>query len=387
MSDAGTLLLVLILLYLSDCLVLVNRHAVMVRAHFRRFRIRVSNGALGNARGALMWLNPLPPFGTLFLARPWPVTISPDAVAAYSSQTLSPLGRPPQTCESIRFADIRETTTNGRDLIINGTVFAHCDSEALATRLAELIRTLQALPPESRETTLQQAWLATLDIDELAGRIAHFRQSVRVIRPLCILLWTILFVIGPALITSLGSLMPLLPLIGVALLVHIPIVILYRRAHRNLLPHHRADRFEHTLKMAPCPPMSIRAIDALSRHVTEAAHPLALSALLAARDDFQSFATALVRDLAHPIAPLPEAPLTMETDHWFRTHQLQWMVPFLARHGSTVEQALAAPPATPDALTYCPRCTSVLTLASGNCPDCSGVPLVSFTPSQGKPPA
>lgn len=380
MSDAGTLLLVLVLLYLSDCLVLVNRHAVMVQSLFRRYRIRTSRGALGNARGALMWLNPLPPFGTIFLARPWPITMSPEAIAAYSGQTISPLGRPPQSGQSIRFTDIREATANGRDLCINASIFVNCDSEHIATHLSELIQSLRPLQPDDREKALQKAWSATLDTAALAERIAQFRRSIRVIRPLCTVLWTFLFILAPVLITSIGSLLLLLPLIGIAILLHIPIVLLYRRAHKRLLPDHQTDRSEHTIKMTPCPPMSIRAVDALSRHVADTAHPLALSALLVDQAEFRTFATALIRDLSYPIHPLPDNPLTQETDRWFRTKQLQWMTPFLSDRGITMAQALAAPAGSPGALTYCPRCTSVFSLSTGNCPDCSGVTLVTLTP-------
>jgi hypothetical protein len=382
MSDAGKLLLVLILLYLSDCMVFVHRHAIMLQAFFRRYHVRSADGALGSARGALMWLNPLPPFGTVLLSRPWPLSFSPDAVAAYSAQTLSPLGRPPQTGLRFRFDDISDVAVSGRDLCINGNVFAECESEPAAARFAELIRLLCTLQAGDREAALQKAWSATLDPTGLDQRLADFRRGTRALRILCAGLWVYLFVVSPALITILGSLMLLLPLIGGVILLHVPVVLLYRRAHRRFLPGHVADRFDHTLKMAPCPPMAIRAVDAVSRHIAEPTHPVAAAALLAKRAEFEAFAAGLIRDMRHPIHPLPDDPLTRATDAWFRERQILWLTPFLSARGMTLDAILAPPPGCSDSHSYCPRCHGLFTLSAGDCPDCSGVPLSTIAPAQ-----
>ena len=64
-GEGETLLLILILLYLSECLIWVKRESVaFVSAWGGRWRLAVPPSWMGNANGGILFLNPLPPGGT-----------------------------------------------------------------------------------------------------------------------------------------------------------------------------------------------------------------------------------------------------------------------------------------------------------------------------------
>src|SRR5947199_254181 len=70
MGELESLLLVLALIYLSECLVWVRRGALAIRNwRGRNSRIVDPGALLGNQRGGFLLANPLPPLGNAF-ARP-----------------------------------------------------------------------------------------------------------------------------------------------------------------------------------------------------------------------------------------------------------------------------------------------------------------------------
>src|SRR5262245_59492096 len=108
MGELESLLLVLALIYLSECLVWVPR-GVLAFASWRGkvFGVRQSGASLGNQHGSLRLSNPFPPLGSVLLIPDYPVSLAPAAVFAYSSVCLEPTGRPWQTARHLAFKQVR----------------------------------------------------------------------------------------------------------------------------------------------------------------------------------------------------------------------------------------------------------------------------------------
>ena len=80
MTHEETFLLVLILIYTSECFILVRRGALGVRSWWGgNSSISGPSSYFGNESAGLIVLNPLP-FGEVFLCNQIPFSISPDGV-------------------------------------------------------------------------------------------------------------------------------------------------------------------------------------------------------------------------------------------------------------------------------------------------------------------
>src|ERR1044072_9053082 len=124
MGELESLLLVLWLIYLSECLVWVRRGALAFRSWWGEdFRIRHPGALLGNQRGAFLLANPLPPLGAFFVTHGFGFSLSPEGVFAFSSVCLSPAGRPAQTAKYLHFDVLRNLEMDGRKVIVNGEIF------------------------------------------------------------------------------------------------------------------------------------------------------------------------------------------------------------------------------------------------------------------------
>jgi hypothetical protein len=382
MSDGASLLLILVLLYLSDCVCFVNRHAVAFVRPFRTWRIRLAGLRFSANSGSLVGLNPLPPLGTVFRVRLWPLSLSNDGACAFVGSTLSPAGRPPQAAAAVAYADMVEVGSDGATIRVNGNAFAAADTREPAEALSSLLNRLHTAPAAARSDLLDQAIAASLDVRAAAAEAMRFRADTRVLRVLCVAFWLYLFVLCPALTTAFGLQWLLIPLALAGLLFHVSTVIVFFRTHRRLLPDERSSRLEHVFKMALCPPMAVRAVDAVTAHALARFHPIAVAFALAPPAEAAAFTGLYLRDLRHPMpTALDGAAAEIESD--YRQRLIVCVERLLGARGVDV-RTLVAPPQSTDVgdRAYCPRCLGLFTVEGGICPDCVGIHLTPIAHAQ-----
>src|SRR5580765_6969247 len=164
MGDLESLLLVIAAIYLTECAVWVRRSSVAAQmAWGRLWRLRHPGVVWGNAHGALVLSNPLPPLGTILLSHPFLVSLSPQAMLSFTSVCLDAGGRPPQAARWLKYPETQTVGTEGKSVLVNGTAFAKAPSTAAARRLAGLLRELKQLSEKERTPAIRRALTATLD--------------------------------------------------------------------------------------------------------------------------------------------------------------------------------------------------------------------------------
>lgn len=382
MSDGQSLFLVLGLLYLLECFHWLRRGTVaFTSAGSRRWRLRDDDSRpAGTARGFLLFCNPLPPLGLLLFTHRWPVAFSPDGIAlapanlAACASTRTPF---------LRFDDIRTVCADGLELIVNGAVFANCASGPQAQTLAALVKTMVAQPVEKRQPALL-ADLETLYNCRTAGeRVAACRRHVRWLRRLGNLLFLFTFGLTPLATRAYGLAWIIIPAAAGMLLLAWTIALLFLRAHRALLPEARGERALHLVKMLLCPPLAMRAHDALLANVFSALPPAVVAIHLLRANALAAFLARHLRSLLFPLQP--DEPMPTEVTAawaWQGEFQLQETMKLLKANGVDPEALLAVPRASdPTAKAYCPRCLAQFTDgALAECPDCRGVKTAPFAP-------
>jgi hypothetical protein len=384
-SDGQTLLLILALLYLAECLIWVKKQSVtFVSFTGRRWRLAAPVAWLGNANGALMILNPLPPPGRVFLTHLLPISISPSGVCAFNSQTLPSGARPAtQTGEFLAFSAIKKTGTDGAYLVLNGEKFAKCATSKQAKSLASLVESVSAAKVSKREA-LVRSWL-TKQFDARAATrlLGEAEESIGVIRWACSISFVFMFVGGPILVTLYGLEQLIIPLAVGILALAVQIAILFFSAHRKLYRTESQERLESLVKMIVCPPVSLRAADVLTRNLLSDYSPIVVANVLAGANG-QQFARDFLRDLKHPLRHEVADEKAAETIDWMNAAQLKACLEHIQRDGKvTVESLLSAAEREGESVSYCPRCgVQFVDGAGAECPDCPGVELVAFSENE-----
>ena len=376
-SDGQTLLFILVLLYLTECLVWLKKQSVaFVSPSGKRWRLAAPKSWLGNANGALLFLNPLPPPGQIVLSHLLPVSISPSGVCAFNSQVLPSGSRPAtQTGEFIPFSSIKQAGSEGAYLLLNSEKFAKCATPKQAKALASVI-TSAAQAKVSKRESLVRSWVAKQFDARAAEKLwREAEEGIGSLQELCTILFLFLFVAVPTIATIFGLQQLLIPAGATMIALAVLIGIMFFRSHRKFFPAESQERFENLLKMILCPPVSMRAADILTRHLLSDYSPIVVASVLPGTKE-QQFVRAFVLDLQHPLKHEVTEAKAVETIAWTTAEQLKASLAHVERAG---DASLLGPiEREGDSVAYCPRCGIQFVVSDGECPDCPGVELVGF---------
>ena len=380
MTDGQLLLLILWLVYITDCFVWYNRHTVVFITWWgRKWRALTASPRFGLASGGISLLNPFPPLGQIFIAQALPLSLSPDYVVAFNSQSFSSTERPLQNGTVLAIDELSEVEVRDNDLFLNGTPFCKFRNPLLARPVAELLKRLHTSSQSCRARLIDDFWQQRFDTMSASIEFQLFKATASGLQWLCILLFAFLYLLLPCIALYSGVVLMIIPAGIVMFVMAIPLTYEYFIAHRLMFPELRSDRIVHSLKMALCPPVAIRSIDLLTEQALYKFDVLSLAHLFLDKTGCDDFCASYVRDLRHPITIDSENPLVKQTCLWQNETILRLASRVLPSVISAISRSMAFPPRqSAECLSFCPRCLIQLATKDGTCPECSGVPLVPF---------
>ena len=379
-GEGPTLLFILALLYLSECVIWVKRESVaFVSAWGSRWRLRVTPSWMGNANGGLLFLKPLPPSGQVFLSHLSPISISPSGICAFNIQTLPSEARSPyQSGEFFSFREIKNSGSDGAYLVINDEKFAKCATTKQAHALAKLISGMTKASQSKREN-MARTWVTKqFAADDADALLKETQKLIEPIQELGVILFLFLFVFTPSLAFTFGVSGLIIPVAVVMVALAVEIGIVVHRAHRKLYPAESSERLESLVKMILCPPVSIRAADILTRNLLAHYSPIVLASVWPGSGEPQ-FVRSVILDLKHPLKHEVSEVEAEKTITWTADEQLKVCLEHVKKGRYLKEEDLLAPAQREgNSISYCPRCRCQFVVGEGECPDCPGVELVSF---------
>ena len=386
MGDLESLLLVLVALYLAECLVWLRRGAVgffnVWGLRRTRWSLRHPGGTLANQHGAVTFANPLPPLGTIFFGQQAPLSLAAEAAFAHTAACLNPTWRPTQTARLVRFDEIKSITRDGRKVLINGQLLLKSTSSFIARRVVKELRELRESPVEGREGIIRRALAVSFDESAARDRVEKFQKQSATLRALANSLFLFLYVLAPLLVWRFAFLNVVWWLVAGLLAHTVTIAFLFRRAHGRLYPGGHEERFTPFLTMLLAAPSAIRATDALGKHLLEEFHALTVAKVLLRPEEFRQFARRALLDLRHPMFPVCPVhdPLAVKTEESFRVLLKSEAEKFIRGSGLNLEELLR-PPARSEAIhtAYCPRCEAQFVTDESVCADCGGRRVVKWS--------
>lgn len=382
MSDLQVLFLVLAALYGWECACWLRRGSVAFTTWLgRAWRATHPGALLGNQRGGFVFAAPLPPLGTLLTANQFPLSLSPETALAFVSTNVNPGWRPSQSGRVLALDAVREARADGKRLVVNGEVWLVASSPSYARYVAARLVQIAKLKPAQREQAVREFAAASFDTQAIEKRWQELRGQSRHLRWLGNALFAYVFAVVPAVLWFVGLALSWLGLLIGLLVLAVATAVRFYRAHRALYPDAEDERFTHTLTIALSPANAMRALDALSRPLLEAFHPLAVARVVLPQADFQTLARRILLDLRHPA--LPSCP---GDDPAARAAEAHWRKAVLTaaeemlQRGGTQSDGLCCPPKPADesCRAYCPRCGAQFTSPEARCEDCGGLALTRF---------
>ncbi|MBP8258682.1 MAG: hypothetical protein KA118_03355 [Verrucomicrobia bacterium] len=383
MTEAQTLLVILALLYLAECLVWAPRSAALLRIWGRGLgRLTFGVSQLGNSRGSLALAPPLPMLGHVLIGTQPALSISPEMLVAFVPFTLHPAGRPAQTAHSLSWEAIQYTAVSSRTLLVNDRPILRAATPQTAVRLMRQIDAIRQSAPAQRAALLERSIEQSLDLSAARRRWQEFGGALQPLRWLASALFVFLFGLAPLAGWQWGLTRAWLPLLAGLLALSLATAWRFRRLHREWYPDAGDDRFTRFLMVLLSPVAAMRAADFLARPVLESYHPLVLARLGCSDADFRAFARRVLLDMRHPARPAAPssdraeaAAVQLASQQWLRAVEA-----FLQKQRIDPDDLARPPdPIENSCRSYCPRCEAQFTFAAGSCPDCGGLPTRSFS--------
>jgi len=376
MSDAESLLAIVVAVYLSECAQWITPHAVVLGAPWRkRWRVVSPHFVFGNDRGALVWGNPLPPLGPAITTQPWPVALSPEGVCIAGAEASNAAEE--RGLNSVAWDDVKKVVAHGQRIFVNGQLFATTSSIDAARHLSRALQRGAAAPHERRASVIDRAIHRSLDDEAARRRLAIYRKRSKTLAVLCNL-FCVCFFGGSAALVWWSDARSYWPALLAALVVlMIGTLVQFRRVFHKLHRRRKREWRRHLWMMLLSPMATIRACDVVLRPALSKFHPLAAALALCQGEDLRLFAREALCEVQFPLPSESGGDVIRQTIRaWFNDHLTAAMESAIRRAGFNASELLAPPtPEGDDCRTYCPRCFTQFSILSGNCEPCGSVAL------------
>jgi hypothetical protein len=375
------LLLVLWAVYIADCFLWQNKHSMAFVSWWgRTWKIQTASTTVGSASGGILFLNPFPPLGWFCLNQLVPISISPEAIASFNSQTIADAGRPNQKGEIVALSDVQKVSTHELELWINGRPFCKCRTKSNVADLAKLIEDIRTKSQEDRIPSIEAFWVQQMDLVSAENEQAAIRGQTATLRSLCNVQFLYLYLVAPCAAYVYGISNLIIPAAICMFILAIGIAVEYFLVHTVIYPPAKTERLFGAIKMVFSPPISVRAADLVMQGSHQKQNCLTMACLLLPASSGEAFIARFIRDLRYPINISPMNEATASVCKWQNAaieRLAEKHLPFVAQCITKLNKQPVQMSA--DCRSFCPRCLSQFSVESVNCPDCPGIPLVSFT--------
>ncbi|QOV88872.1 hypothetical protein [Humisphaera borealis] len=387
MTDQRMLLLVLIVIYLSECFIWIGFGAVAFRTGWRRFRPVDPPTFPGNDRGGWAMLNPFPPFGEVFVCHQWPVVVTPEQVGPQTGQSINFRERPATESLELPWVAAGKLEGNGSKLSLGGEPMMRLPDEAAAEHFRKVLARLAKVSPDQRPEQISRAIRTAFDTAAIEKRLDEYWRLTSLLRTLSLLFFGLLFLLLPISIYLERFADTVYRVLPMLLLTWVAVMFFYFRAHRRLMPADRLVRWKGLVTMVFAPTAAIRASDAVSRHLLTGFDPVAVGAVLLDDKTFAEFATRILQDLRIPLPArksdnrngAADPAKSDELATAFRARLTDEVVVLMRKRRVDIDALLGPPtPADPALRSYCPRCRLEYLVETGTCRDCGERPLVQL---------
>lgn len=364
------------LIYLAtSCVWWIQRPAAGLRRVVSgTFRCVPANALFGNENGALLWLNPLPPFGATFVAEPCPVSIGREGVLSTIALNGALGERLPRA--RVRFAtwsELADVTANERDVLVGRVPFVRASSTVFAAHLAKLLGELARAQPVEREKRIAVELARAFDTVAIETDTQRALSATAQLAGWQTALFLATFGALPLVVELERPLVAWVLLAGLGLWISTAIVFWRSATH---LARERRWKLAVPAFLHPFP--ALRARDALLRDTVATRHPLAVARVVCSPAEFARAFEGALRDARAP--HWPECPLD---DERARAAEREWRARIEAELVSLAPELAPGVRRAPerladDCLAFCPRCQMQYTRLDTACASCGGRPLEAF---------
>ena len=357
MRELASLLLVVVLVYVFQCLCWVPQSA-------HAFSLDLS-GKNGRRKRGFLWsafhltgycANPIPPLQPLVVVHAPEFQPSPEAITLRQGD-MEPL--------TIAWEQLTLKRSGSKLLCNNVELFRGEASQA--KDLSDFLLRVKAAAPKKRGALIETWLRKRTDAAAAKERVELYCKKSIWLDLAVNTQFMLLFIITPISFARFGS-KALWPLAGIVLSTSVVIAWQFWRLHKQFFPGDGDARFKSIFSTVLSPIYAIRAGDALARDLLAGFHPLVAAGVLCSARDFEALAGEHLREIH----------FSLSGTNWYAEQLQRALNRMVSKQGLDTRQLLATPERQENCVVYCPRCRAQYTKQRESCADCAYGELLPF---------
>ena len=370
MSPVTTLFLVLVGIYLLECVILVPDEAlVLVEAGVGRWKVVRASIRLGALRKRAVLAGVLSPARIAVMLPPWPLAMSPEGIAWLDVDGVL-CWRPYSALATLEVEGSVVRLTDGAVLL------AH--TVPGARHLAAVLTSLYDAREDARASLIEAELSRAMSLEVPRARLTEYHAASARLRVVSTVLFAHLFIGWPAVIAWSGV-TKLWPYVVAELVVLVALTTWqFVRAHRALFADVPLD-VAALVGIILSPAAALRATTLLARGLFATSHPVAVAGALCSGEDFTALTSRLTRDLEFRTAHGPSSAEARAVEAWFTARHRAALASLASRVLDGRPFPRAPERESDRSRAYCPRCWMQYSTTDSTCIDCGGLPLRSFS--------
>lgn len=370
MTGAFELFVVLLGVYLLQCIAWTSRGGVAFRVDFKLNGKPVHRFlTIRRAEYRLFLVNPLSPLSGAIVCEAIPTLEMGLSAGSEWRELEQTSGITAEGAIVVPRRQKEAVHAVGRDIFAGKALVYKANSRVFANILAGLLQRVSRAAERERDRVLGHEYEKMFDVSRAASRVAEYKVNAGFLRTITVVVFVFFFGIAPLEIRllGLGRSWPFLVAYLVTGLVCTSWA--FFQAHRVIYPGQKEERWQHALTFTLSPFSAMRANDVLLRDLLCGFHPLAVAHVLLSEEEFRIQAERELRGLKYrggAARPNEGMQAALEA--------------FIYSVGLSVDDLLKPPPRqSPRSRAYCPLCLSQFVVGEGECPDCTGVTLQRYS--------
>ena len=377
LGPLAELYILLIIVYLIDCIRWVGRASVCLRSFVPGSWHFVAPWQIATQwRRALAFTAPWPPLGALHVIDGLPVLMGPEGITfadphpgGWSRPGASSLHVPWSEVSRVKLVD-GELCVDGKPRVVLGT---RRMANSLSALLSELAEARPARRPALIEKYLEKRW----DTSEIRARRRVWRTWGTPLGVASNLLFVAVFGgTGAVLFTSLGRYW--LFVLAAGVLLWLVTAVMWHLAAIRVLPPGIRPSWGRFVLTVITPVSLVRGADEIRAELYGELEPGAVALEYLSGDALRQYARWTVAELMFPLEPAdgPAAAQALRDEEWLRQKRLDLARTAFARANVDLDTQREVVP-TGGTRAWCPRCQTQYAVPAPTCSNCPGVPLRS----------
>lgn len=380
MSVLIELYIVIVIIYLFECIILADETTALLYSSWFSFKMSYKEGVYKWSNKFVKFLNPFIPQMDVFKADFPGYSISPIGICSIRVNELRAQDDLPTRKTFYKFDEINRISLEDNVILINGDLTIKCSSSYEAAQIKKLLNEVSSSQSENIEQIVIDHLEGSFELKLLTDKMNSYEKKSFILKNIVLVYWIFLFLILPVLLFNFGFYLVFEKILFILAALHIltigSLVLTYRSVYGKV---YSSDFKSSLIKIMLSPLAACRSMNIISEEYLRQFHPIVIMQYLLPEGLFKLWGNKIIREYRYLNAYNGTSEVEAQILQWNRDKINAQIENFITEQNYTPDDLLKPIISmSKNTLSYCPRCLTEYSIEAGQCSDCDGINLIAL---------